>query len=126
VSLGKISVFTELSNMGDRDDFRRYPLNIARNEVDADDLRLYSQELERRSPSLFVQASPQCSVGMWNQEHARDGQGKSSIGATYQQTFDSMLISLCSEWAESEMAAGFKPFYPTGSTEQLEGTKFAA
>lgn len=46
-------------------DFRRYPLDISRNEVDADNLHLYSQEFERKSATLFVQAVTECKVELW-------------------------------------------------------------
>lgn len=42
-----------------------YPLNIARNEVDADDLYLYNQELNRKSDTLFVQEYASCKVELW-------------------------------------------------------------
>ncbi|OCK76318.1 hypothetical protein K432DRAFT_428802 [Lepidopterella palustris CBS 459.81] len=46
-------------------DFRDYPLNIARSELDSDDLHLYSKKLEQISATLFVQASAQCQVELW-------------------------------------------------------------
>jgi len=42
-----------------------YPLNVPRSEIDADDLRRYSLELERKSGKLFVQESAKCSVELW-------------------------------------------------------------
>ena len=45
--------------------FCGYPLNIARNEVDADDHYLYNQELNRKLDTLFVQESANCKVELW-------------------------------------------------------------
>ena len=46
-------------------DFRSFPVNITRSEVDADNLHLYSQEFERKSATLFVQAVTECKVELW-------------------------------------------------------------
>jgi hypothetical protein len=58
-------------------DFHRYPLDISRNEVDADNLHLYSQEFERKSATLFVQAVTECKVELWQLTNSKGRLGKS-------------------------------------------------
>lgn len=53
-----------------------YPLNIARSEVDADNLRFYSQELSQRADTLFVQESASCEVELWQVPMSTGRQGK--------------------------------------------------
>jgi hypothetical protein len=55
----------EHAHQSQNSDFRQYPLNIARTEVDADDLHLYNSELNRMSAALFVDNSTQCKVELW-------------------------------------------------------------
>jgi hypothetical protein len=55
-------------------DFYCYPLNISRR--DADDLHLYNQEFERKSATLFVQASTECKVELWQVANFKDRRGK--------------------------------------------------
>lgn len=56
--------------------FCNYPLNIARSEVDADNLCFYSQELNLKSDTLFVQESASCKVELWQVPKLTGHQGK--------------------------------------------------
>ena len=69
-------------------DFLYYPLNIARSEVDTDNLRLYNQELNQKSDTLFVQESANCKVELWQVARPKGHQGKSLAGVRSLQIHD--------------------------------------
>lgn len=62
---------------GSESDFRSFPVNITRSEVDADNLHLYSQELDQKSATLFVQTSADCKVELWQATRLEGRGGKS-------------------------------------------------
>ena len=56
-------------------DFYRYPLDLTRNQLDTANLQHYSQELDRKSATLFVHASNDCKVALWQARRPKEYQG---------------------------------------------------
>jgi hypothetical protein len=51
-----------MSNQQMSEGWENYPRNLAEKGMGSENLRVYSRELARRSPSLFVQAPVDCGI----------------------------------------------------------------
>jgi len=67
------------SSGGHEAEFHDYPLNAARSDLDIENLYLYNKKLEHKTPTLFMQASADCQVELWQLNGRGVSEGKLTI-----------------------------------------------